>query len=267
MRKLTYIIAFTYSILALLSSCTYEVVPEPQNCDNTLTLQLVSVTDADCGLASGSVQVEAGGGEAPYLFRINEESERSGSTFSELSAGSYSITVEDANGCEGNLEVQVANQDGVNATVTVADGSCGSTNGRIDVVAEGGVTPYQFRINDQAFQSSSGFSGLAPGEYQVITRDASGCESVQTVQITSGVAFEAVETIVKNNCAVSNCHDGTISPDFRTAATIQNRAARIEARTAGRSMPPASSGRELTDQQIQDIACWVSDGASIESNP
>jgi len=253
--------AFSFLILALLGSCTYEVVPEPQNCDDAPTLQIVSVTDADCGLASGTVQVAVSGGVAPFTFRLNGEGEQTENTFFGLSAGSHIITVEDANGCEGNLEIQIANQDGVNTTVAVADASCGSTNGRIDVVAEGGATPYQFRINDQAFQSNPTFSGLAPGEYEVVTRDANGCESVQTVQLMSGVEFAAIETIVENNCAISNCHDGTISPDFRTAATIQNRAARIEARTVSRTMPPASSGRELTDQQIQDIACWVGDGA------
>ncbi|WKN43847.1 SprB repeat-containing protein [Tunicatimonas pelagia] len=264
MRNLFHTLVLTSFILALLYSCTYEVVPEPQNCDNAPALQLLTVTDADCGLASGAVQVEASGGEAPYLFRINDGSEQSDGLFSGLSAGSHIITVEDANGCEGTLEVQVANRDGVNTTVAKVDASCGSTDGQINVSAEGGAAPYQFRINDQPFQSNRIFSGLAPGEYEVITQDANGCESVQTVLLSSGVAFEAVETIVKNNCALSNCHDGTISPDFRTAATIQNRAARIQARTASKSMPPASSGRELTDQQIQDIACWVGDGASTE---
>jgi len=255
---------FTYLILVLLWSCTYEVVPEPQNCDDTPKLQVVSVTDTDCGLASGAVQVESSGGEAPYFFRLNGEGERGDGSFSGLSAGSHTVTVKDANGCEETLEVQIANRDGVNTTVAKVDASCGSTNGRIDVATEGGASPYQFRINDQPYQSNNTFSGLTPGEYEVVTQDANGCESIQTVQLTSGVAFEIAETIVKNNCALSNCHDGTISPDFRTAATIQNRAGRIEARTASRSMPPASSGRELTDQQIQDIACWVGDGATIE---
>ncbi|MEM9675140.1 MAG: hypothetical protein AAF992_21280 [Bacteroidota bacterium] len=259
--------SLTLMYLALLWSCTYEVVPEPQNCDDAPTLQVVSVTDADCGLASGAVQVAVSGGVEPYVFRLNEGGGQTESTFIGLSAGSHIIAVEDANGCEGSLEVQIANQDGVNTTVAKVDASCGSTNGRIDISAEGGATPYQFRINEQAFQSSSAFSGLAPGEYEVVTRDANGCESVQTVQLTSGVEFAAIEAIVENNCAISNCHDGTISPDFRTAATIQDRAARIEARTASKTMPPASSGRELTDQQIQDIACWVGDGAVLSTNP
>ncbi len=267
MRRVIHTLALTYSVLALISACTYEVVPEPQNCDDTPTLQLIEATDADCGLASGAVQVGVSGGVAPYTFSINGGAGQTEGTFSELSAGSHTITVEDANGCEGSLEVQIANRDGVNTTVAKVDASCGSTNGRIEVTTEGGAAPYQFRINDQPFQNSNLFSGLAPGEYEVVTQDANGCESVQTALLSSGVEFEAVETIVKNNCALSNCHDGTISPDFRTAVTIQDRAARIEARTASRSMPPASSGRELTDQQIQDIACWVGDGASIETNP
>lgn len=267
MKKLIHRAVATYLMTSLLAACTYDVVPEPQNCDAPPSLQLVSVTEASCGLASGAVQVQADGGVAPYTFRINEEEEQATGNFSELTAGSHIVTVEDANGCEESLVVQVDNQDGVNTTVAAVDAACGSTNGRIEVTAEGGATPYQFRINEQAFQSASSFANLAPGEYEVITRDATGCESVQTVQLSSGVEFTAVESIVKTNCAISNCHDGTISPDFRSTATIQQRAARIEARTASKSMPPASSGRELTDQQIQDIACWVGDGSVASTNP
>lgn len=267
MKKLIHIVATTYLMITLLSACTYDVVPEPQNCDAPPSLQLVSTTEASCGLASGAVQVKADGGVAPYTFRVNGEREQTNGIFSELGAGSHTVTVEDANGCEGILIVQIANQDGVNTTVATVDASCGSTSGRIEVTAEGGATPYQFRINEQAFQNSSSFTNLAPGEYEVVTRDATGCESVQTVQLSSGVEFAAVESIVKTNCAITNCHNGTIAPDFRSAATIQQRAARIEARTASKTMPPPSSGRELTDKQIQDIACWVGDGAVASTNP
>jgi hypothetical protein len=266
MKQLVHIVANSYLMIMLLSACTYDVVPEPQNCDAPPRPQLVSATEASCGLASGAVQVQADGGIAPYTFRINEEREQATGNFSELSAGSHIVTINDSKGCEGSLVVQVANQDGVNTTVATVDAACDSANGRIEVMAEGGVPPYQFRINEQTFQNASSFANLAPGEYQVITRDATACESVQTVQLSSGVKFAAVESIMKTNCAISNCHDGTIVPDFRSAATIQQRATRIEARTASKTMPPASSGRELTDQQIQDIACWVGDGANIRSS-
>ena len=105
------------------------------------------------------------------------------------------------------------------------------------------------------------YSGLAPGEYEVAVEDASGCAITQTVQITSGVALATISPIVESNCAVSGCHDGSIAPDFTSAATIRDKAARIQARTSAKTMPPPSSGRTLTDTQIANIACWVESGA------
>ena len=67
-----------------------------------------------------------------------------------------------------------------------------------------------------------------------------------------------IQGIIASNCAISGCHDGSISPDLTTFNTIQSRASRIKARTANGSMP---RGRTLTQTEIDLIACWVDDGA------
>jgi hypothetical protein len=49
--------------------------------------------------ATGSITVTPGGGTGPYTFRLNGGAFQASNIFSGLSAGSYLITVKDANGC------------------------------------------------------------------------------------------------------------------------------------------------------------------------
>ncbi|MEL6721436.1 MAG: 2-polyprenyl-6-methoxyphenol hydroxylase, partial [Bacteroidota bacterium] len=61
---------------------------------------------------------------------------------------------------------------------------------------------------------------------------------------------------------ISGCHAGNVAPDFRDKETIINRSGRILARTQSKSMPPPSSGASLSNEEIESIECWVSDGSN-----
>jgi hypothetical protein len=70
-----------------------------------------------------------------------------------------------------------------------------------------------------------------------------------------------IQPIINANCAIPGCHSGNQSPNLSSAQGIIGNAARIRAVTQGGIMPPANSGRSLSDEQIQAIACWVDNGA------
>ena len=75
----------------------------------------------------------------------------------------------------------------------------------------------------------------------------------------SEVTYSAnISTIIEANCAISGCHAGSVSPDFREFNTIQSKSDRIKVRTQNRTMPKNGS---LTQQEIDQIACWVDNGA------
>jgi hypothetical protein len=71
-----------------------------------------------------------------------------------------------------------------------------------------------------------------------------------------------IRPILDTNCQVSGCHgsNGSI-PTFATYADVAAKAAQIKSRTSSKSMPPASSGKSLTDDEIAKIASWVDNGA------
>ncbi|MDX1477396.1 MAG: hypothetical protein R3301_06790 [Saprospiraceae bacterium] len=60
----------------------------------------------------------------------------------------------------------------------------GANNGLISLAVNGGVAPFQFsKDGGQSFQSSPIFTGLAPGIYEMLVLDASGC----TVELTIAI--------------------------------------------------------------------------------
>ncbi len=72
-------------------------------------------------------------------------------------------------------------------TATPTNACSGSSNGQIAVTGEtGGTGPYMYsKDNGVNYQSGATFTGLAAGMYNVVVKDANGCESAAT-QVTVG---------------------------------------------------------------------------------
>ncbi|MBL7811159.1 MAG: T9SS type A sorting domain-containing protein [Bacteroidetes bacterium] len=144
------------------------------------------VSNVSCaGGNNGVIDLTIAGGVRPYQFAWSN-----GATTEDnfnLKAGSYSVTVTDANGCKGTENytlTQPANPIVVNGVVTNTSGSTGA----IDLTVTGGVTPYQFSWSNGDITED--LSNLTPGVYTVIITDANKCvTSTQfTVSNSTGVA-------------------------------------------------------------------------------
>jgi hypothetical protein len=163
---------------------------------------------------------------------------------------------------ENNDPVNCAT-DGPAVTAVTTNASCGDNDGSLKVTGSGGKSPYQYSIDGSTFQAADNFAGLQAGNYTITVKDANNCTNTATAAIGTNqgsVSYEAtVKNIIATNCAISGCHvAGTGRSNFTEFATIQARAAQIKIRTGNRSMP---IGRTLTEEQIQQIACWVDSGA------
>lgn len=62
---------------------------------------------------------------------------------------------------------------------------CGRTSGSIALTATAGSTGWQYSLNGGAFQATPLFSGLGPGTYLVKAKDATGCQSEQSIALMS----------------------------------------------------------------------------------
>ena len=185
-------------VLFLVMACTSEQEPLPNSCDEAPVIALTSSAQATCNQNNGSLTVDATGGNGSLLYAINDGTQQISGTFIGLAAGSYTLVVIDENGCSDEIISNVTNGDGLNIDLTVVGTACGENQGSISVVSSDAVGTVQYKLNDEAFQSSNVFQNLPQGGYTITAKDGSGCELEQEVDIKTNASFGEVELIIQN---------------------------------------------------------------------
>ncbi|HEX5168908.1 MAG TPA: hypothetical protein VFW11_07025 [Cyclobacteriaceae bacterium] len=95
------------------------------------------------------------------------------------------------------------------ASLTKNDISCnGANDGSLSVVVEGGKEPFSYAWSTN--ETSSSISGLAPGEYNVIVKDADGLELSLTGNISEPPAIVIAGSVTNESCGGEN---GSINLD------------------------------------------------------
>ncbi len=155
-----------------------------------ITLQNVSLPnvtamgiDASCGLADGSAIATASDGVPPYAYIWDDANSQMTETASDLPAGSYTVTVTDAEGCMTTATASVNDSGAPTASITSTDAICGASNGSASVEATGGTTPYSYQWDDANMQDTQTASNLPAGNYSVTVTDANNCLTVENVTI------------------------------------------------------------------------------------
>lgn len=258
----TTLLATAMVSLTFLFSCVNETEDNlTADCSTSdLAVELSSSTLASCS-QGGSITVAGSGGKGSIVYSIDGNNFSSTASFNDLSAGSYTITARDENGCTAVSTITVeAEANTIAFEVDIVGSSCGSETGSITITATGGSGNTEFSVDGTNFSSNPAFNQLAPGEYNVTVRDGS-CTVNRTVNVLSDATLGGdIMPIIETNCAITGCHRDAVSPRFTSNEAIVNAANRIRARTTARTMPP--SGRpDLSDEEIAKITCWVEDGA------
>ncbi|MBK5278017.1 MAG: hypothetical protein JJE09_04040 [Bacteroidia bacterium] len=253
---------------AFFSSCSYNDFPVPIDCDTSdLTIKIDSKKDVTgCNSIDGSISVSAIGGQGPYDFSLNTGVYQTSGVFPNLGPGSYTMTAKDVYGCTSIKQVDiVSTSSNLNAVATTIPGTdCFSDNGSITVTASQGKPPYKFQFGSGSFGDISTFNNLKSGNYTVTIKDAENCPLLLNINVAQGSTSISytndIKTILDTSCNTSGCHNGSLgaSRDWRTYATSKANAGIIKSRTVNKTMPP---GTPLTQKQIDEISCWVDDGA------
>lgn len=249
-------------ILVLLVACKEEEA-SPLDCSG-LTLEIQSIQDvSNCGLKDGQVTVLASGSNEPYEYKLNSATSNSG-TFGFLSAGDYTIMVTDATkSCSKTLEFSVATQgsDFAASAASVASTQCTpDSNGFITVTASNGVEPYTYRLGLGSFTTENVFPNLEFGKYVVQAKDAQDCIIEIGIEVP-GIKYETIKSLIELNCATVNCHNGDLGAqsNYLIFENVKENSTGIRARTSDKTMPPSGN---LSQEQIDIIACWVAEGAN-----
>ena len=195
--------------------CSLEIpgilVEEPDE----LIASLDESEDASCfGSADGSISISVVGGTSPYSFAwTGSDGFTAGiEDISGLEAGSYSVTVTDANNCTDQITgILIGEPDElVAAVVSVTDASCaGSSTGAIDISVTGGTSPYTYLWSNTA--TTQDLSGIGAGTYSVTVTDANGCEdSLQDIEVDDPSSLDVTATLI-TNMSCFGVEDGAIN--------------------------------------------------------
>lgn len=148
-----------------------------------LGLNITSSTDPSCSASTdGTITAMGTGGVTPYTYVWSNGA--TGETISGLGAGTYTVTMTDASGCESSVEATLTAADDLQLSFNVLQSVCeGGSNGEVEVSAVGGTGNYTYNWDAPGNPTSAAISGLAPGEYGVTVTDDSGCGTAETITI------------------------------------------------------------------------------------
>lgn len=172
---------------------------------NALVLALDSTNIACNGGSDGGVDLTVSGGVPNYAYAWNTGAQTEDITG--LSAGSYSVTVTDANGCQQAAATQVGEPALLVGTVAATDVHCGGANtGTATATVSGGTPPYAYLWNNGATDST--LAAVTAGSYAVTITDANACQISLGVTVIEPPTLALSATLVDVTC--TNQADGSI---------------------------------------------------------
>ncbi len=215
----------TTQTISNLSAGIYTVtITDANNCTTTLTdtvtnsgsLALItSTTNETCNGANGSATVNVNGGTAPYNYTWNTSPVQNTSTAVNLAAGSYTVTVTDANNCSQTASVNVFNIGNTTVTASPNQTICSGNSVTLTANANGGIAPYTYvwTPGNQTGNSIT-VSPTNTTTYTVIATDANNCSgsATTTVNVTPipvTVVTPAIVSICIGQSTVLTASGGT----------------------------------------------------------
>ena len=179
--------------------------PQPINANSIITNINCSGTD------TGHIEIITSGGTGPYQYSLNNGPKVVTNIFESLSPGQYNIEITDSNGCMLQLDpILISDIIPIAANTIVTNTTCnGANDGQIEIIVEGGSTPYNYRINNGPSGSSNIFSNLVPGQYDIEIVDTNGCSlQLEAIVISNTTPIDTNAIITNITCNGAN--DGNI---------------------------------------------------------
>jgi len=174
------------------STSTSVVVTQPSAVRDSIS----AVTYPTCINGTGTATVGVKDGTTPYTYLWSDPSAQTTATATGLTAGSYSATVTDNNGCQTTVPITITQpgvlRDSIVDAATVNETCNGGNTGSVTVGVKYGTLPYTYlwSVNAGA-QTTPTATGLSAGTYTIIVQDNCGASQSSPVTITEPIALSA----------------------------------------------------------------------------
>jgi gliding motility-associated-like protein len=202
-----------------LSAGTYSVTVTDANMCTITALAIVgqpsalvlnsSSTLVSCnGGNDGTATVTPSGGSPGYSYNWAPLPDTT-PTVTDLSAGSYAVTVTDNNGCTAVTIIDVNEPAVFTASASATDITCeGDTDGTADATPNGGTSPFTYEWDTAPVETTQSISDLGEGTYNVTVTDAGGCTATASTIVGAPVPITATAVITHESAMDAN--DGAI---------------------------------------------------------
>jgi gliding motility-associated-like protein len=173
----------------------------------------MSVIDVGCA-ATGTATINVSGGTGPYTYLWSDGGNSSSDI--NLTVGTYTVLVTDANGCTLTDTAIISNSAGITNTNSFTDITCfGMNNGSATITPSGGNAPYTYTWTPSV-GSTPTINNLGPGTYTVTATDANGCVTSATFTFTQPPQLTSISASTNVSCNGGNDGSGTVSPSGGT---------------------------------------------------
>lgn len=198
------------------------VLIEPSPIDATFTpsaSQLLCFGDQNASITVSNV---TGGQGTEYIYTLNTISPtvstsgpQSSNVFTDLAAGTYSVTITDSLGCTlTSVDIVITEPTPIQASLVTATTQTCLTESTLTLSASGGTGPYSYSSDSAftsvlgTFNSSTTFS-VAAGTYQYYVRDTNGCIANISNEITIDELPELVINLESTDPTINCAGDAT----------------------------------------------------------
>lgn len=183
-------------IVGLLSGTYSVTVTDSLGCIDSAAIDIKIVDDlavaivgqgiSCAGQSDGTATATATGGDEPYsYFWSNGDTTN---MIDQLSAGTYMVTVSDANNCTARDTVVISSPSPILAFMDIQDLVClDDSTGAIDLSVMGGTEPYTFEWSTG--DTTEDISNLPQGTYRVTITDANDCFIVRSGNVSPPTPF------------------------------------------------------------------------------
>ena len=214
------VIADTNYLDSLSAGAYFYNVVDSYNCEISDTIfinepdELIiadSLIDVLCkGESTGEIHITVTGGTPPYEYSLNGGAFQSQAYFDNLSAGSYSIIVKDANDCLLNSPLYNISEPltVLSTGLTPLNLLCFGDTGTVVLTVSGGTPPYTYDWGNGV--TTQNLIGAGSGYYEVTILDANDCELVETINVSTADEIIVSEAITDLSCF----EDGTGAIDI-----------------------------------------------------
>ncbi|HEV7230777.1 MAG TPA: hypothetical protein VGO45_05585, partial [Bacteroidia bacterium] len=145
-----------------------------------ITLNLTA-SNTTCSQPLGSATAAVTGGTGSYTYSWSPSGGNTSSATG-LAAGTYTMSITDANGCTKKDSVKINPPSSISVSLTSVNGNCSQSGGSATAHASGGTGGYTYSWSPAGGNASTA-TGLTSGTYTVHITDAGGCSVLDTVKI------------------------------------------------------------------------------------